>query len=195
MNSNAQNRWDRRYQAEERYRSFTAPRDLLIDHADLLPAQGLALDVAMGLGGNASFLLKRGLRVVGVDLSGVAVRSARTRLPELMAVQADLGTFYIPAARFDVLLNFYYLDRSLWPAFTRALQPGGLLFFETMTAAMQSLRPDIAPVYLLQPGELAQAFPALETLYYDEGWSKGRSGHPRATARLIARKDTSEQEI
>jgi SAM-dependent methyltransferase len=35
------------------------------------------LDIAMGLGGNAAFLLERGLRVVGLDISWVALQRAK----------------------------------------------------------------------------------------------------------------------
>ena len=46
----------------ERYRSnvepaFQQPREFLIEQAAHLPTHGLALDVAMGLGGNAGFLI------------------------------------------------------------------------------------------------------------------------------------------
>lgn len=188
MQNEAEIRWNRRYQDEERYNSFTAPRSFLENNASYLPVEGLALDAAMGLGGNAAFLLEHGLKVVGVDISGVAVRRTKARLPSLMAVQADLATFFLPQETFDVILNFFYLERQIWPVYEMALRPGGILFFETMTVEMQKLRPDIDPIYLLQPGELAAAFPGLETLVYEEGWTAGRSGHQRVTARLIARK-------
>lgn len=181
-------RWDERYIAEERYQTFVEPRPFLVEHASHLPRCGWAIDLAMGLGGNASFLLQRGLNVIGVDISSVAVRQACARLPGLLAIQADLTHFCLPEERFDVLLNFFYLQRDLWPAYERALRPGGLLVMETLTGAMNETHPEIDPVYLLEPQELLGAFPGLETLAYREEWTEGRSGHPRATAALIARK-------
>lgn len=181
-------RWNARYREEERYATFEAPRPFLVEGAGYLPAQGLALDAAMGLGGNAGFLLERGLRVVGVDISEVAVRRARSRRPELMAVLADLTRFYLPPTTFDVILNFFYLQRDLWPSYVAALRPGGLLFIETLTEAMRHRQPDIDPQYLLAAGELEYAFPGLETLRYYEGWTEGSRGHPRPVARLLARK-------
>lgn len=180
--------WNERYR-DKRFESFYDPRPYLVEHAHLLPPAGLAVDIAMGLGGNAGFLLERGLNVLGVDGAEVAVREARARHPRLMAVIADLEHFYLPSGRFDVILNFFYLQRSLWPAYIRALQPGGVLVFETLTIAMRELRPDIDPEFLLQPGELLAAFPGLEVLDYREGWDSGRRGHRRATASLIARKN------
>ena len=126
-------RWNERYRENKHFSTFNSPRAFLIEHADLLPKQGLALDAAMGLGGNAGFLLERGLKVIGVDISEVAVRQAKARLPELMAVEADLTQFYLPDNTFDVIINFFYLQRDLWPQYVRALRPGGWLVLETLT--------------------------------------------------------------
>lgn len=180
-------RWNERYRGE-RYRTFEGPRPFLVNNAAYLPASGLALDFAMGLGGNSGFLLERGLDVIGVDIAAEAVKYAKRRSPELMAVIADLNHFYLPSAHFDVILNFFFLQRATWPGLKRALKPGGLLYFETMTIEMRSTRPDIDPAYLLEPGELRESFSDLEILVYHEGWTKGRRGHPRATASMIARK-------
>jgi tellurite methyltransferase len=187
-NEDAQ-RWNTRY-LEERYRSFERPRPFLIDQLEHLPERGLALDVAMGLGGNAGLLLERGLQVVGVDVSEVAVRHAREAHPGLMALVADLTRFEIPSGAFDLILNFFYLQRDLWPQYRRGLRPGGLLVFESLTTAMLELTPDIDPEYLLEPGELRRAFEGegMQVLAYREGWREGDEGHRRATAALLARR-------
>lgn len=180
-------RWDQRYTEEERFKTFIQPRPFLVENANLLPEHGLALDVAMGLGGNASLLLERGLRVIGVDISGVAVRRAHEHLPGLLAVQADLTRFHLAPDSFNVILNFYYLQRELWGSYRRWMCPGGLLFVETMTREMAELQPDIDPVYLLDTGELPRAFFDWEILVYQEGWQLSRLGHRRAVASMIAR--------
>lgn len=183
-------RWNQRY-LEQTRATFAAPRPFLLEQAALLPAHGLALDLAMGLGGNAAFLAARGLRVMGVDIADVAVRQAKARLPQLMAVIADLYQFDLPVATFDVVLDFYFLQRDLWPQMSRALRPGGLLIMETLTHAQRICQPDIDPHYLLQPGELRCAFADLEILTYREGWTAGDHGHRRAVASLVARAPVS----
>jgi len=106
------NRWNSRYQTDPR-NSSNHPRTLLQEHAGLLPSHGLALDIAMGLGWNASFLIQSGLRVIGVDISYVAVCRAKNELPNLMGIVADLEQFQIPHNTFDVILDSLYLQRNL----------------------------------------------------------------------------------
>jgi tellurite methyltransferase len=165
-------RWNARYWEDKRTHGDIPPRRFLVENAGCLPSQGLALEAAMGLGGNAGFLLERGLRVMGVDVSWVAVRQAKRRLPGLMAVVADLTR--------------YYLQRDLWGTYRRALRPGGILVIETLMQEMREHRPDIDPQYLLNPGELMAAFSDWQILVYREGWVETETRHPKAVASLIA---------
>src|SRR5947209_4781170 len=123
-------RWNMRYLTQE-WTSPPQPHSLLLEHQPLLPQHGCAVDIAMGRGADAGWLMAQNLSVIGIDISNVAVRAAKCRWPALLAVVADLTMFALPPDSFDVILNFYYLDRALWPVYTRALRPGGLLFFET----------------------------------------------------------------
>lgn len=179
--------WDERYSQGTRH-SLEQPRPFLVEQAHHLPQNGLALDAAMGLGGNASFLIQSGLRVIGVDIAFVAIQRAAKRLPGLMAVLADLRSFHFPPNTFDVILNFYYLERSLFAFYINSLRRGGVLIIETMTNEMRSVRPDIDPIYLLEEGELRQAFSEMEILHYQEGWQQLNTPHPRAVASLVARR-------
>jgi len=181
-------RWDSRYRENIRYNTFEKPRPFLVNHTQLLPINGLALDIAMGLGGNAGHLIRHGLKVIGIDISSVALKRARQPLPTLMAVQADLTRFYLPANSFDVILNFFYLQRDLWSYYVQALRPNGWLIFETLTVDFRSMQPDIDPNFLLAHDELRYAFPSLETLDYEEGWTTSDDGHLRPVAGLVARK-------
>ena len=177
----------------ERYRSgaeaaFESPRDFLIEQAPHLPKQGLALDIAMGLGGNAGFLIERGLRVIGVDVSEVGMRRAKQRWPSLMGAVIDLTPYRWPVCAFDVILNFYYCQRALWSQYRSMLKPGGVLVLETLTIETLHTRPDYHPDFLLQPGELRQTFAAWDVLVYREGWIEVEGHSPRAVASLVARR-------
>jgi SAM-dependent methyltransferase len=180
-------RWNQRYR-EGQHAGFERPRAFLLDQAAWLPTGGLALDVAMGLGANAGWLLARGLHVIGVDISEVAVRQARARFPDLQTIIADLTTFSLPHHTFDVIVNFYYLQRDLWPQFVQALRPGGVLIFETLTQAVRQVRPDISPEFLLAPGELRQGFAGLNVQVYREAWIETGCDSHRAVASMVATK-------
>ncbi|MCL4562393.1 MAG: methyltransferase domain-containing protein [Chloroflexi bacterium] len=180
-------RWNERYLGDQSP-SPSGPRDFLVEHAGLLPASGLALDLAMGLGYNAGFLIDNGLQVIGVDISSIAVQRARKRFPEIQAVVADCNHLIFPRGQFDVILNFYYLERELWPGFRRILKPGGILLVETLTQGMLRDRPDIAPEYLLDEGELLTSFWDWDILAYREGWFTNDRGNEKAIASLAARR-------
>ena len=181
-------KWNDRYRSEVEA-AFTQPRSFLIEAAEFLPRAGLALDMAMGLGGNAAFLIERGLRVIGLDVSEVGLHRAKDRLPTLMAAVVDLDRFDLPAASFDVVLNFYYLQRDLWPQYRRVIRSGGVLIMETLL--QDGSRSDVNPDYLLQPDELRRAFADWDILIYREGRQGKDCDSARAVASLVARKPAS----
>jgi len=180
-------KWNERYRSEQ----FQRPREFLIEQAQVLPERGLALDIALGLGGNAGFLIERGLRVIGADISEVGVRRAKDRWPSLMGAVIDLTRYRWPLCSFDVILNFYYCQRNLWPRFRSLLKPGGVLIMETLTIETLRVRPDYTPDFLLQPDELRRAFADWEVLVYREGWIEMKDHSPRAVASLVARRPAS----
>ena len=180
-------RWNERYLTQAR--SITdQPRDFLIEQAHHLPARGLALDAAMGLGANAAFLIERGLDVIGVDVSEVAARQARARQPRLMAAVIDLDRARWPDRAFDVILNFYFLSRPLFSQYRHLLRPGGVLIGESLLQETVIYRPDFNPDFLLAPGELRALCAGLDILVYREGWINRAGRHPRAVASVVARR-------
>jgi 2-polyprenyl-3-methyl-5-hydroxy-6-metoxy-1,4-benzoquinol methylase len=186
-------RWNARYRQEAAAFWNIGPRPLLIEFAHLIPDEGLALDAAMGLGGSAGLLDDRGLRVVGVDISIEAVRGARNHHPRIMPIVADLSTFRFPPATFDVIVNFYYLDRKFAQTFPEILKPGGLLMMETLTIDMLQVRPEIEPEFLLNHGELGNMFPGLDILMSREGWLRSNGTHEKAVASIVARRPVKSE--
>ena len=193
MMNDSERFWDERYRSEEAAPE-RGPADFLVEHRHLLPPQRKALDVAMGSGRNAIYLASLGYEVTGIDVSGVAVERCRAeagrRGLRVEAVQADLESYQLPREAYDVVIDFYYLQRDLAPALAAALRPGGVLVFESFTTEQR--RFGWGPVqddFLLRPGELRSLFAGLKELAYREGVVASQSGRgPKAVASLVARK-------
>lgn len=181
---------------DERYREGKAmpdePPALLTENRALLPQKGRALDIAMGSGRSTLYLASLGLRVTGIDVSAVGVEQCRQKAESLglsvETVVADLAHYTLPIEEYDLIVNFYYLQRDLAPGIVAALKPGGLLLFETYTVdQLQYGYGPKSPDFLLRPGELREMFAGLELLHYYEGVIQGDRG-PKAVAQLIGRK-------
>jgi tellurite methyltransferase len=166
MGNRDASRWNKRYADEGVSWLESAPRQLLLDHQDLLPTSGLALDAAAGVATNALFLAQRGLQVIALDISEVGLRlglqRARALNLSLDAAVCDLRLTRLPAAVFDVILNFRFLVRATFPVYRRALKPGGCLFFETYVKVRDNIS---HPDYYLDPGELRRRFQDWEVLH------------------------------
>lgn len=196
MRQDADRFWDERYRREEAVPE-RGPAAFLVEHRHLLPPRGRALDVAMGTGRNALYLASLGYEVTGIDVSGVAVErcrheAARRGLP-VEALRADLESYELPRASYDIVIDFYYLQRDLAPQLEAALRPGGVLVFESFTTEQR--RFGWGPQndeFLLGPGELRSLFPGLEVLAYREGLVDSERGM-KAVAGLAARKPQTEE--
>jgi SAM-dependent methyltransferase len=108
-------RWDAIFNTKT-YVYGEEPAVFLREHVDMLPV-GRALDIAMGEGRNAVYLAKKGFRVVGVDISDVALRKARNLARKnkvtIETVRQDLQTYTIAPGAYDVILDINYLQRNL----------------------------------------------------------------------------------
>ena len=193
MREDSERFWDERYRREEAAPE-RGPAAFLVEHRRLLPPGGGALDVAMGTGRNALYLASLGYEVTGIDVSGVAVERCREEAVRLglrvEAVQADLESYELLPAAYDIVIDFYYLQRELAPHLMAALRPGGVLVFESFTTEQR--RFGWGPQreeFLLRPGELRSLFPGLEVLAYREGIVERESERgTKAVAGLVGRK-------
>lgn len=181
-------RWDG-YYGREGYFLGKEPAPFLKENVDLLP-KGRALDLAAGEGRNAVFLASHGFDVDAVDISPVGLRKAealaRERGVEIRTIVADLERWDLGVERYDVVANFYYLQRDLTPKIKRALKPGGIVIYETYTMdhlGIRGARGPSSPEHCLELGELRRMFDDFEVLW----WSESRD-RTRAVASLIARK-------
>jgi SAM-dependent methyltransferase len=183
-------RWNERYAQDGRHWQGRQPRQLLVQFAHLLPERGLALDAAAGVALHGLFLAQRGLQVIALDVSEVGLRlaqeSAQRMGVRLDTAVLDLTNPWLPPNIFDVIVNFRFLERAIFPIYRQALKPGGLLFFETFVkTASQGDCPD----HYLDPGELHAAFADFDIIHHHQRETiGGQSQLLKLTDQLVARK-------
>ncbi len=182
--------WDERYRTGEH--GMIEPSPLLLKAIENL-TPGKALDIACGVGRHAIYLAKHGWQVTAVDSSRAGIDILRQRAADADAAMetqvADLekGDFQIEAETYDLICDFYYLQRDLFAAMRSGTKPGGAF---VAAIHLNDGNPDAKPhnpAFLLEPGELKTLFSDWEITYYREGASD-ESGHHHDTAYLIARK-------
>jgi len=171
--------WNAHY-ADPGYLDY-GPDPLLVELAERLPA-GRALDLACGAGRHAIYLSRLGWQVTAVDTAPAGIGRLRREAPEVDARVADLerGEFVIEPAEFDLICDFYYFQRNLFPAIREGVGPGG-----TFVGAVHLREPGHNPNFSLGPGELRNEFAGWKILYYSEGPEPGRT---RRSARIVARR-------
>jgi SAM-dependent methyltransferase len=139
--------------------------------APLVRAGGPVLDVAAGSGRNTRLFLARGHEVVAVDwnVEGLADLAGEERLTIL---EADLelgGPWPFLDRRFAGVVVTNYLHRPLLPLFPGALEPGGVLIYETFAMGNAAFGKPSNPDFLLRRGELLDAFAdKLEVVAYED---------------------------
>ena len=168
-------RWDERYATNGPPQlSAVGPPNLLARYADRFPVAGTALDLACGQGTGAVWLALRGLDVVGLDISAVAVRQARDLAQRsgvddrcrFDVVDFDEGLPSGPPV--DVIVCHKFRDRRLDQAIVERLTPGGLLAIVVLSEVGAAPGP-----FRAAAGELPAAFAGLDAI--DAGEADGHA--------------------
>ena len=148
--------WNQRYLRGEHASAELS--DFLIEVAEGLPP-GRAFDLACGTGRHALYLAARGWEVSALDGSSAALALLAQRVspalaPRIHAICVDLeaAPLDLAPASFDLVLDFFYLQRSLFPVLAAAVRPGGHF------AAAIHLGAEGQP-RRVRSGELASYFP------------------------------------
>ncbi len=152
--------------------------------------KGRALDIACGGGRHAVFLAGQGFEVDAVDISEVGLAYLQNRSPKIHPIPADLDEYRIPRGKYDLIINFNFLLRRLYPQIIAGLKPGGMVIFQTyLREENQPLRAPHHEDYLLKPNELPEAFRALRIIYYREEKIIGAGAKYPQFASLVAIKE------
>jgi tellurite methyltransferase len=176
-------KWNDRYARGEGHHDFTpaSPLPLAVEAAP----PGLALDLACGAGRHAIYLAEHGWRVVAVDWSApgldLMMREAAARgvADRIEPVVADLEStprgFEIAPGRYDLVCDFFFLDRQLFDEIREGVRPGGLFAAAIHVSAGHS--------YTVAPGEM-------ERLVSGWGWEVLHS-RDEPTSEVLARRPTN----
>ncbi len=182
-------KWEAKYKAHE-YSHDGPPSRLLRRWIQLLP-RGRALDVAAGLGRNAIFLARAGYTVDAIDISETGLREARRRARRrgvrVRWIEADLDTYRFPRARYDLVINIFFLKRRRLGDLKASVRPGGVMILETH---LQNRENDGGPAGLrnrLRPGELPRRFRGWDVLDLEEGVFR-EGGRAWLLGRIVARR-------
>jgi len=188
-----QKRCDEKFR-RKKYALGTEANPFLRKYIRLLP-RGKALDVAAGEGRNTVFLAQHGFDVEAVDISkeglSKARKLARVKGVKIKTFLADLDHYPIAKERYDLITDFYFLDRRLIPRIKKGLKKGGRVVFETYLTEHSNICREGPrnPKYLLKPNELLKLFGGFRILFYREGIFR-EGGKKKAIASLIAEKTT-----
>ena len=121
----------------------------------LVSTGAAVLDVAAGNGRHTRFFAARGHRVTAVDrdVSGLVAAA------DIEVVAADLedgSPWPLAGRQFGAVIVTNYLHRPLFPHLFAALEPGGVLLYETFMAGNERFGKPSRPDFLLQDGELLE---------------------------------------
>jgi SAM-dependent methyltransferase len=149
-----------------------APSPWVARWAPSIPA-GEVLDLACGRGRHARACAALGHPVLAVDRDAAAL--AGVEGPGIVTQCVDLEGEGAPwpfaPGRFAGVVVTNYLHRPLFADLAAALQPGGLLIYETFALGNEAYGKPSNPAFMLAPGELftmAHAY-GLHVLAYEDG--------------------------
>ena len=159
--------------------------------------KGKALDLAMGEGRNAVFLAQQGFKVLGFDVSDVAIEKAKKlaydRGVQIETKVADVDLYLFPLLGFDsIILSYFKPPPRYYNEIVRALAQGGTVLIESYTTDQLTREPvgGFENQDYFYPNEVLKNFKDLQILFYNEGEIGGKW-----IVQCIAKKPTDKDAV
>jgi hypothetical protein len=106
-------------------------------------------------------------------------------LGELVVADLEGAAWPLGSRTFGAVIVTHYLWRPLFPTLLAALEPGGVLLYETFAHGQAAHGRPTRPDFLLQPGELISCCAELEIVAYECGTVREPV---RCLQRIVARR-------
>ena len=167
-----------------RHLRITDPSPWVRRYQSLIPRQGpsggAVLDLAAGSGRHARFLKGLGFPVTAVDRDTSALADLAADGVEIIEADLEAGASVFAdggalAGRvFAGVCVINYLHRPLMAGIAAALEPGGVLIYETFARGNEDFVRPRNPDHLLKSGELLELVQGrLQVVAYEHGIIKG----------------------
>lgn len=150
------------------------------------------MDLACGAGRNAILLAEKGFDVTAVDNSKIGIEIAAQRAQEkgleidFRLADLEKDEFELAENAYDLICDFYYLQRNLFPRLKKALKPNGIVIAAIHIYGNE----EKSHHFSLKTGKLKELFKDFEILHYHETpkTDKDAGEHHRRTAEIIAKR-------
>lgn len=148
-----------------------SPSPWVARFAPLIKPAGQVLDLACGYGRHARHLAALGYAVLAVDRDPAALATLDGVAGlEVRSAELEQAAWPLGAQRFDAIIVTHYLHRPLFADLLAALQPDGVLIYETFAQGNAAFGRPSRPEFLLLPDELLQWLGAtLRVVAFEQG--------------------------
>ena len=130
------------------------------------------LDLACGYGRHARYFASLGHHVLAVDRDAAALATLAS-IPDIEIRHADLeqGAWPFGGMTFDAIVVTHYLHRPLFAPLLDALDPSGVLIYETFAHGNEAYGRPTKRDFLLAPNELLDRFAGvLNVIAFEQGY-------------------------
>jgi tellurite methyltransferase len=147
------------------------------------------LDLACGNGRNGLYLHQQGFPVQFADKNNAAIE--RLKMDPLIdknhcfCVDFENGDKILKVESYQAIIVYRYLHRPLMNQIREAIEPGGIIIYETFTTENRQFGRPNRDAFLLQHNELKEMFSNWLCLHYFEGI---KHNPDRAIAQIVCQK-------